>query len=1088
MKNKYIVCIRAVMSVIVLMTLSLTTLAQDRRVTGKVTGSDGQGIPGVSIVLKGTATGTTTNADGAYAINLKSGKSILVFSAVGYKTKEMNVGEQSVVDVVIDEDISQLSEVVVTGYSSSSKRESTGSVSTIKAKDLVTVPSGNVEQQIQGRASGVTVISSGQPGAASLVRIHGFGSFKDNNPLYVVDGVPVTSTDFLAPGDIDNTTVLKDAAAASIYGARAANGVIIFTTKQGSKKARALEVSYDGVFGFTDPGKGQEMLNPQEQADWTWNAIRNTAIANGVTPVYSHPQYGTGASAVLPDYINVGGKSGVIGTLDLAAEKLKYNINPDPSSGAIYQVVKANKAGTDWYGAITRVAPLMRHNLGFSGGTDHGRYYFGLSAQEQAGILIYNQFSRYTFRANSEFDLSKRIRIGENLQFTYNSVTAQDATDLLNPNRSGLSTPGNEGDVLSAFRMSPIIPIYDEFGGYAGTAAKGFNNPRNPVASRDGSKNDRNFSVNGFGNVYLEYDPIANLTLRTSIGGQYRNVYSYSYSRWQYENSENNASYGYGENSGYALSWTLTNTATYLKSIGQHKIKLLLGQEALNTGTGRFMSGSGINPFSNDLNYVTLTTLSTIGKKVDSRIFSGVNFSSLFGQLDYSYNDKYYFTGTVRRDGSSRFGVNSRYGVFPSFSAAWRISKEDFMKDLTFINDLKIKGGWGQMGNSNPVDPNNQFSLYGSDIDASYYDINGSNTSAVAGFYKTRIGNPNAKWETNTTINVGFESSLLGGKLDIAFDLWQRKTTDALFAATLPGVLGYSASAPAVNVGTLENKGIDFQIINRGKLSGDWNYEVNLVGSLLDNKVTSFAPGVNYLTGDTYRGLTPVRNQLDKPMSSYFGYQVLGLFNSTAEVTSAPTQTGAAPGRFRYADISGDGKIDEQDRTYLGSPVPTFTGGITFKVIYKAFEVSTYLYGSVGNKIANVSKWFTDFYPSFTGAAVSARVKDSWTPTHTNTEQPIFEGASNASTNSEFNSFYVENGSYLRVQNLSVAYNLPKDLLAKIGLKRAKISASSSNLLTITGYKGLDPSVGGAADTNFGIDIGNVPITRSYNLSLSLGF
>lgn len=1065
---------------------TILTFAQDRRVTGKVTGGDGQGIPGVSVLLKGTQTGTTTDASGAFAINLKSGKDVLSFSGIGFKSLEVNVGSQSSVNVTLNEDVSSLDEVVVTGYSSSSKRESTGSVSTIKAKDLVAVPSGNVEQQLQGRASGVTVISSGQPGAASLVRIHGFGSFGDNNPLYVVDGVPVNSTDFLAPGDIESTTILKDAAAASIYGARAANGVIVYTTKKGVKKSRALEVTYDGLYGVTDPGHGQTMLNPQEQADWTWNAIRNTAIADGTTPNYGHPQYGTGTTAVLPDYINVGGRSGVTGSVDLAAEKLKYNV--DPTAGAIYQVVKANKAGTDWYGAITRMAPISRHNLGFSGGSETSRFYFGLSSQEQAGILINNQFSRYTFRANSEFDLGKKVRIGENLQFTYKSVLAQDNNDLLNPNRSGVNTQAGEGDILTAFRMPPIIPIYDEFGGYAGTAAKGFNNPRNAVAARDGSKNDRSYTAGGFGNVYVEFEPIQNLILKSSIGGQYTTASQFSYSRLQYENSENNASYGYNEFTGYNFAWTFTNTASYLKQLNNHKIKALVGYEALNTGSGRGISGSGINPFSTDLNYVNLSTVSSTGKSVNSYINSGVNFSSMFGQLDYSFNDKYYLTAVVRRDGSSRFGINSRYGVFPAFSGAWRLSKEDFMKELPWINDLKIKGGWGQMGNSNPVDPNNQYSLYASNVNDSYYDINGSNTSATSGFYRNRIGNPNAKWETNTTVNVGFESSLLRGSWDVAVDLWSRKTTDALFSVPLPGVLGNYAAAPAVNVGTLSNQGVDIQIINRGKITRDWNYEVTATGSFLDNKITSFAPGIDYLTGGTYRGLTPVRNQLDKPMSSFYGYQVIGLFNSTAEVSSAPTQLGSGLGRFRYADINGDGKIDASDRTYLGSPVPTFTGGMTFRVSYKAFDFSTFLAVSLGNKIANNSKWFTDFYPSFTGAAVSARVKNSWTPTNTNTDQPIFEGASNFSTNSDFNSFYVENGSYLRMQNISIGYTIPKAVLSKVGLKTARISGSASNIFTITGYKGLDPSIGGAADTNFGIDIGNVPITRSFNVALNLGF
>jgi TonB-linked SusC/RagA family outer membrane protein len=1084
MNTKFYSPMKSMLLLGVFLLSTLLTFAQDRRVTGKVTGSDGQGIPGVSVLLKGTQTGTSTDASGGFAISLKSGKEILLFSGVGYKSSEVKVGTQSSVNVTLADEVSALDEVIVTGYSSSNKKESTAAISTVKAKDLKAVPSGNVEQQLQGRVSGVTVISNGQPGTSSIIRVRGFGAFGGNEPLYIVDGVPVQSTDFLAPDDIETTTVLKDASSASIYGARAANGVIVYTTKKGTKKARALEISYDGLVGTTDPGKGQTMLNPQEQADWTWNAVRNTATAKGTAPDFSNVgggQYGTGTSPVLPDYINVGGRSGVVGSVDLAAEKLKYNI--DPTAGSIYQVVKANKAGTDWYGAITRYAPLTRHSLGFSGGTDASRFYIGLSAQEQAGILIYNDFKRYTFRANTEFDLSKKVRIGENLQFTYRSINGQSGGN------NGLGIAGDESEILTAFRMPSIIPVYDEFGGYAGTAAKGFNNGRNPVASRDGIKDNKSFNANAFGNIYLEYDPIENLTLRTSLGGQYNNFYNYSYSRLQYENSENNASYGYGENSGYNYSYTFTNTANYKKKIGVHTVDVLAGIEALNTGAGRFMGGSGLNPFSTDPNYVTLSTVSGTGKVVNSSLISGVNFYSLFGQAKYSYKDKYFLTGVLRRDGSSRFGVNARYGTFPAVSAAWRVSAEDFMKELPFISDLKLRGGWGQMGNSNNVDPNNQYSLYSSSVGLAAYDISGSNNSVAEGFYRSRIGNPNAKWETSTTSNIGLDATLLNGKFEVAIDLWKKVTTDLLFQVPIAGVTGVLASAPSVNVASMLNQGLDIQIINRGKIGGDWKYEATLNGSFLKNEITSLSPGVNYIPGaTTFRGIEPTRNQVGYSIASFFGYKVVGLFKNAEEVKGAATQAGAAPGRFRFEDIDGNGVIDAADRTNLGSPVPSFTGGLNFKVSYKAFDIETYMFGSAGNKIFNMSKWYTDFYPSFTGAAISARVKDSWTPTNTGSTTPIFEGESNFSTNTQSNSWYVEDGSYLRMQNLSVAYTLPNDILKKIGIKRAKITAATNNVFTITGYKGLDPSVGGAVDTNFGIDVGNYPLTRSFNVAVSLGF
>ncbi|MBC7893595.1 MAG: TonB-dependent receptor plug domain-containing protein, partial [Sphingobacteriaceae bacterium] len=372
----------ALLAVLVLAWLAGDAWAQDRRVSGRVT-EGGAAVPGANVQVKGTRTGTTTDAEGTYSINVGTSNAVLVVSAVGYTTREITVGSQSTVDVTLESDITALNEVVVTGYTTDNKRDNAGAVSTVKARSLTVTPSGNVEQQLQGRVSGLTVISNGQPGTASQVRVRGFGSFEGNQPLIVVDGVPVGSSDFLAPDDIETTTVLKDAASASIYGARAAGGVIVYTTKKGSRTARKLTVSYDGQYGITDPGKSPQNLNPTEFAEWTWNQFRNTATQSGTPVAYSHPQFGTGATPVIPDYINVGGAAGVVGTVDLAAERLKYNVNP--GAGPIYQVVRANKEGTDWYKAITRIAPVQRHGLGFSGGTESSRYYIGFSAQDQKG-------------------------------------------------------------------------------------------------------------------------------------------------------------------------------------------------------------------------------------------------------------------------------------------------------------------------------------------------------------------------------------------------------------------------------------------------------------------------------------------------------------------------------------------------------------------------------------------------------------------------------------------------------------------------------------------------------------------------------
>jgi TonB-dependent starch-binding outer membrane protein SusC len=1060
--------------------MGVSAMAQDRTVTGKVSSGD-EPLVGASVVLKGTTKGTLTDIDGNFSVSAPE-NSTLVVSFVGYATQEIAVGNQTSINVTLNS--STLDEVVVTGYAVETKRQTTGAVSTIKAKDLRTIPSGNVEQQLQGRVAGVTVITNGQPGTNSIIRVRGFGAFGGNEPLYVVDGIPVGSTNFLSPDDIETATTLKDAAAASIYGARAANGVIVYTTKKGARGAKKMTVSYDGLYGSTDPNVAgaPKMLSPQEQADWTHIAYKNNAAANGTAVSYTHPQYGTSEKATLPDYLHANGVNGVRGSVDLAAIQAAAAAKP----GEVF-LIKPNLAGTNWYDEITRTAPLQRHSLGFSGGTDNGRYYFGMSLQDQKGILINNSFKRYTFRANSEFDLTKRIRVGENLQFTYRSVLGQAGGN------GGLGIASDESQVLAAYRMPTIIPVFDELGQYASTKAAGFNNPRNPVRTLTlNNGNDRNFNANAFGNIYIEVEPVTNLTLRSSIGGQYNNSYFKDYNYRYLGDSEPEASNSFGEGSAYVAAYTFTNTASYKLQLDKHGVSLFGGIEALNTGKGRSINGSGLNPFSNDLDYVNLNTVGT--PQVNSNLFSGVNFYSLFGKLDYNFNEKYYVTGLVRRDGSSRFGANSRYGIFPAFSAAWRVTAEDFMKSVPFINDLKIRGGWGQMGNSNNVDPNNQYSLFASSRGRTFYPIEGQNNGANEGYSASRIGNPDAKWETSEMTNIGFDASFLNNKLEIVFDAWRKDTRDLLFAVPLPAVVGPNSSAPAVNIASMRNQGLDFQIINRGKISGDLKYEVTLNNSFLKNEITYLTPNLQFFGAQTggdvaFRGVNPTRNAVGQSLASFYGYKVLGYFASAADVTNSPAQDGKGVGRFKYQDINGDGKITPDDRTFIGSPIPKYTGGLNLVLNYKQFSLEADLYTALGQDVFNFSKWFTDFFGSFEGSGKGVRAKESWTPAlGNNAKAPIWESASNLSTNSASNSWYVENGSYLRLRNLGLGYTFDKNLVSKLGLSRAKITVSGFNLFTITKYSGLDPEVAGAVDTNFGIDVGNYPTTRGFNLALSLGF
>lgn len=1065
-------------------------LGQERVVSGTVTDESGSAMPGVNVLIKGTNVGTATDANGQYRLSVPSDQSVLVITFIGYRSKEVTVGQQSTVDVALEADVTSLDEVVVTGYAVENRRDVTGAVSTVKTAQLVAVPTGNIEQALQGRVAGVTVITNGQPGTTSVVRLRGFGSIGGNEPLYVVDGVPVTSVDFINPLDIETTTVLKDAASASIYGARAAGGVIVYTTKRG-KKGSKMKVSYEGLYGVTIPGKVDNILSPQEQADWTWAALKNTGAQTGTTPTLVHEQYGTGATPRLPDWLLVGSATGVVGNIDLAAERLKYNT--DPTKGAYYLVMPANKEGTNWYDEITHNAPLNRHTLGFSGGNDNSTYYLSLGMQDATGTLLEQGSKRYTMRLNTDHTAFNKLKIGQNIQATFLSNRG-----IVGGN-GGRGASNEENVFLSAFRMPAIIPVRDAFGGYSGTAAKGLNNPRNPVAERERSADNGGYSMGMFGNVYAELEVLPGLTLRSSIGGTLASGYYRSYGKPSYENSENGNNFiTYQENASQGYNWTFTNTARYQKKFGIHGLDVLGGYEALKTNVGRNINGSGQKPFSSDPNYITLSTATT-NRVVNSGYQNGFSFASIFGTARYTLMDKYTISGVLRRDGSSKFGANNRYGVFPAVSASWRISDESFMQSVPFIADMKIRGGWGKMGNSNNVDPFNNFSLYQANLGQAFYDIGGTNGAPSEGFFRSRLGNPNAKWETSITSNIGIDATFLEGKVELVFDFWKKDTEDLLFQLETPAVVGPVATDPSVNIAKMSNKGLDIMLINRGDITNELKYEVTLTGSFLKNEIISLAPGVPYFESGGTRIGNAVRNQVGGPISSFFGYKVLGLFQNAAEVAAAPPQDGKGVGRFRYEDNNGrgadgkltgvpDGKIDVDDRTYIGDPVPAFTGGINLQLNYGQFELVGFLYTALGFENYNFSRWFTDFYPSFTGAAYGERVRESFTFENGGNSTPIFENISNTSTNNGHSTYYVEKGNYARLTNLQLAYKLPAATLSRWKIENAKVFIQATNLLTISKYTGLDPGVGGNADTTLGLDFGTPPVNKGFNIGLSFGF
>ncbi len=554
-----------------------STFAQTRKISGHITSSDNsEPVVGATVQVKGTSTGTVTDVNGAFSLTVPN-NATLVVSFVGFKPLEVTVGAGSTLDVRLESSASSLNELVVTGYTTQQRKDIVGAVSTVKAKELVAVPAGNAEQQLQGRVAGLTVLSSGQPGTTSLVRIRGFASFAGNEPLYIVDGVPTFSIENINSFDIETTTVLKDAGSASIYGARASAGVIVITTKRGTRGK--LTVTYDGSYGWQNPGKGFKILNPQQTADYTWTALRNAGkLEPNGNP--KNDQYGNGVTPVLPDYIKAGDKAGLFEG-DPALDPSLYNI--DPNKGPLYQIVRANKAGTDWYDAVTRTAPIQQHSVGLSGGSDNSRFFLGLGYYNQQGVVMSTYLKRYTIRANSEFTIKNRVRIGENFQ-----IALRD-----NPQLANL----DEGNAISlAYRMNPLIPVYDINGGWAGTAAKGFNNPSNPVANQTRAEDNAGHAFGIFGNVYAEADILKDLTFRSSFGGGLFSFYANGITPRTYENSENIGNDLLFENAGYGYSWTWTNTARYQHTFGMHDIKALVGIEAIRDGAGRNMAGTGLNP------------------------------------------------------------------------------------------------------------------------------------------------------------------------------------------------------------------------------------------------------------------------------------------------------------------------------------------------------------------------------------------------------------------------------------------------------------------------------------------------------------
>lgn len=1069
----------------VFLMVSWISFGQDRKVSGTVLDDKGQGIPGASVLLKGTTTGTTSDVNGSFSINVKNNSSELQVSSVGYLTKSVAVGSQASVKVILAEDVSQLNEVVVTGYTAQRKKDITGAVAVVGSKELTALPAASVTQMLQGRASGVTVGNDNSPGGGTMVRVRGFGSINNNSPLYIIDGVPTQGTlNQINPNDIESMQVLKDASAASIYGARAANGVVIITTKRGGEGEP--KINFDMYTGTQTVGKTLDLLNTQELGRFYYESEIGAGKPAGTSPSAQY-RFDPSGNQTIADYIypNVYG--------DLPANYTYTNDIADPALGkTAFNITKANKQGTDWQHEIFGPAKISNYQIGATGGSKYGKYAISGSYFNQDGILKYTSYKRYSVRANTEFTRGN-LTFGENFTVSYDE-------------RVGVPSGNNNesNPITFAIRVQPIIPVFDitggprglggtntsDLNGFAGSRGSNLGNAPNPLARQWREKDNITYGTHMFGNVFLEYKILKDLKFRTSLGFEYNNSNFSQYLNRDIEAAEPRSANSLTVYNNYDRAITWYNTLTYNKTIGDHTIGVLAGTEAVSTYSFGFNAARSNFAFD-DMTYRYLNMGSAAGL---SNAGSGALITALYSQFakaNYSYKDIFLADFTIRRDGSSRFSPAYRYGVFPAFSLGVRLTELSFMKDLTFLNDLKVRGGWGKTGNQLIPNVYNAYTLFVPDPNNNAYDISGSGSSIAPGFDISQFGNTSGRWETNTSTNIGFDASMLNNRLDVNFDWYTRTTSDMLTQVPIPKT-GGTASIPYVNIGEVNNTGIDLNVTWRDKI-GDFRYSVSGQYSQYKNNVVKLNddPKASIFGYSTRLPAISV-TKAGLPISSFYGYVIDGLFDTQAEVDSwAKFGSYNKIGRFKFRDVNGDGVITAADKTIIGNPHPDFTYGLNLSLGYKNWDLAVFVQGVQGNEIFNYSKFWTDFN-TFQGNRSKDMLYRSWRAPGDGSILPRLD--SNDGTSQQISSYFVEDGSYTRIKNVQLTYNFPKSILNRLKLSSVQVYVQGQNLFTFTKYKGLDPEInlrnagGDNTDIHMGIDEGAFPTAKSYNVGLRVGF
>lgn len=1061
-------------------------------VTGVVTDADGETLVGVNVIERGTAHGTITDIDGKFALDVASPNSYLVFSYVGFTTQEVQVGNTRNFNIVLQLDMETLEEIVVVGYGTQAKKDITGSVAVVNTEDLLITSGSSATQQLQGKTPGVYIGQTGSPGSATMVRIRGVNTVNDNGPLYVIDGVATRNQNLssLNPNDIASMQVLKDASSAAIYGAQAANGVILITTKSGSRTG-APKLTYDAYYGMQKTTSRYDLVNSMDRLNLEWEAQNNSFLIRGTKfdedgneRFPTHPQFGTGPTPKIPNYMTTTGANG------------RTDININDYSFPNNQMVKFSD--TDWWDEVDRTAPIQNHQLSLVGGNDRGQYLLGLNYFDQQGTVIHSYFKRYQTRINTSFDIRKWFRVGQNLQFTYTKD-------------QGLQSSSSEASAYSyTYRPSPWVPVKDEFGNWAGSKIAGTGNFVNVVARE--TRNKDNYWVNTrlFGNLWAELDLMKDLTFRTSFGLDHSTYWGYNMSKKDPEFSESPGTNYFNEeaNSGYNLQWQ--NTLTYSKRFGDvHSLTVLLGSDALRGGLGRTLRGRRYNYlFEDNIDTWTLQMGENNNQRqTESWYWGETALFGVFGRVDYGFADKYLFTGIVRRDGASRFSQSQRYGTFPSASFGWRVSEEAFMENTRdWLDDLKLRVGYGLTGNSEIPRATNFASLFTTTPDRTNYDLSGANTGTWLGYRLSTYGNPETRWEATKQLNLGLDITFGQGRFNSTLEFYNKETSDMLIGAAYSNLAG-EPGTPYINYGSMRNRGFDFAF-NYADRKGDLGWDIALNLSRYENEVLSLAAADDYAIYQSGVRISDsvTRTIKGEPISHFFGYNVIGFYESEQDVLSSPTPYGTTAsaitsnpgsyvGKFKFEDVNGDGKIDSSDRTIIGNPHPDLVGGLNVGLTYKNFDFTMFWYSSIGNDLFNNTKYFTDF-PLF-GGNRSTRMRDlSWKPGADNSKAilPILD-SNDSWGGAVSSSYYVEDGSFLKLKNLVLGYTLPQDLVRKATIERLRLYIQAENVLSFDSYTGLDPEFtnadtgqGSGADLRRGLDMGGWPTTMRLLFGVNFTF